>query len=496
MTKLKFNPNDPISVKGYMESLDTQKKILENSMDIYATDSNYKRKALESVLRFSDLTMEDYAAENHKIDTIINASIQKHIPLTEAHQTFLIDMSKLVKTRINQLNDPKYLADKYVMNVLENQVSYKVDIDYVTEATNPFGDSMIHNLMAIDKEDVLTVRGLYECCNMLVSPLNDMNDDMKSKLKDGLCDKLRNTMRYECNTTSCKDFPVIQAMGAVNSFLKKVYADKDIDDEVDNLFDYLNDSIDDIFENYYYRKAHEDGFNPNPFNVYNLTPLPVAVRTIDRSMVDLINAETDEEITEALCNIGRIKYALESFDTEQELTEAYERTKGLTRSLARHSVKHVNKTIAKDRDRDEVAHNTGKIFEPYIKYLDNVKQKIKSADKEERRNLIIKGGVTRKVGRYITRGIMAIAAGSMVGGPVLGAIAMGITVLASFALDKDLDRREKNKILKELEDELAITEEKLEDCRGDEDKQKKYELMRIRNNLKREIDRINLGLKY
>ena len=41
-----------------------------------------------------------------------------------------------------------------------------------------------------------------------------------------------------------------------------------------------------------------------------------------------------------------------------------------------------------------------------------------------------------------------------------------------------------------------MVEEKIEDSRGDEDKSKKYELMRIRAKLKKDIDRIQLGLKY
>ena len=46
----------------------------------------------------------------------------------------------------------------------------------------------------------------------------------------------------------------------------------------------------------------------------------------------------------------------------------------------------------------------------------------------------------------------------------------------------------------ELEEELEIVNEKIEDSRGDEDKSKKYELMRVRSKLQKELDRINLGL--
>ena len=75
-------------------------------------------------------------------------------------------------------------------------------------------------------------------------------------------------------------------------------------------------------------------------------------------------------------------------------------------------------------------------------------------------------------------------------------IITGITILTSFAIDKHMDKKVKNQILQELENELEMVEEKIEDSRGDEDKSKKYELMRIRAKLKKDIDRIQLGLKY
>ena len=101
-----------------------------------------------------------------------------------------------------------------------------------------------------------------------------------------------------------------------------------------------------------------------------------------------------------------------------------------------------------------------------------------------------------KLRRYITRAIVAFAAGNVVGTPIMGTVATAITLIASIAHDKYADAKEKNRIINELEDELEMVEEKIEDSKGDDNKSKKYELMRIRAKLKKEIDRIQMGLRY
>ena len=76
------------------------------------------------------------------------------------------------------------------------------------------------------------------------------------------------------------------------------------------------------------------------------------------------------------------------------------------------------------------------------------------------------------------------------------AIVSGIIFIGHIATDKYLDKKERAKLLRELEDEIQICNEKIDDSRGDDNKQKKYELMRIRNQLTRTSEKIRLGLKY
>ena len=48
----------------------------------------------------------------------------------------------------------------------------------------------------------------------------------------------------------------------------------------------------------------------------------------------------------------------------------------------------------------------------------------------------------------------------------------------------------------DLETELKITREKIEDAKGENNKEQKYQLMRIEAQLEKEIFRIKHGLKY
>lgn len=105
-----------------------------------------------------------------------------------------------------------------------------------------------------------------------------------------------------------------------------------------------------------------------------------------------------------------------------------------------------------------------------------------------------KGGKAAKVAGKVVGGA-GKAAGTVTGG--LSAIAITIIgLMVVRALSKNTEEREKKRILLELETELKIVKEKIEDARGDNNKQQKYELMRIQANLEKEITRIKHGLRY
>ena len=137
-----------------------------------------------------------------------------------------------------------------------------------------------------------------------------------------------------------------------------------------------------------------------------------------------------------------------------------------------------------------------------IIFIENSYAKIKKADDETRRKLVVQGGIVPKILRWLKRIIGAGLVGGVVGKGAralgapgfIGVVLSAIGLVGFIAKDKKADEKTRAQIIHELEEELEIVNEKIEDSRGDEDKSKKYELMRVRSKLQKELDRINLGL--
>lgn len=237
----------------------------------------------------------------------------------------------------------------------------------------------------------------------------------------------------------------------------------------------------------------ETPFNPNPYNIYNECPFDITSREVTRSLIKLDEAVTDEEITEAFMNIGRLTVALEQ---QYYVTESNTVTKK-ARELSRKANEKEASVIRKVGGTVSELKKAGKeAVTPMEKFVKDTMMKIKKADENERRNVIIQGGSVPKVVRWLKRSIPLVIGGTIGATCSTVAVITCIAFLGWIATDKYLDKKERAKILRELEDELQIVNEKIDDSRGDENKQKKYELMRIRNELSRTKDKIRLGLKY
>ena len=61
---------------------------------------------------------------------------------------------------------------------------------------------------------------------------------------------------------------------------------------------------------------------------------------------------------------------------------------------------------------------------------------------------------------------------------------------------KQKDVRIRNELVRELETELSVCEEKINDANAKGDEREKYRLMRIRDRLKTEITRVKLNSRY
>lgn len=122
--------------------------------------------------------------------------------------------------------------------------------------------------------------------------------------------------------------------------------------------------------------------------------------------------------------------------------------------------------------------------------VNNSINKVKQMDVNERRKRIMEGGFRFKLFKLIRNAILLGGAAAI--NPALAAIGF----LVHFALDKQVDRKVRQNIVKELREELAIVTEKIEDAKGDQNKSKKYQLMRIKTKLENDIERIQYNLDH
>lgn len=507
-TKKKINPNNKIEVMEFLNSLVTDEDLLHNSSMIYCLEEQTKKAELANVIRYGNLTKEQLLLEDEKLTTLSNTVIENNIAVSESVSTYMADMSKLVKSSLSNCEDMVYNCNKVIIESLDNQMGYSSvdDVAFITESTSPYSDDVLkNNMMALDNNDLLTATGLIEGLDMLVSPASPFhnNDDVKAQIKSLLSSKLQRTFDFQKSKPEFSDLPVIHAIKSAEIELTKRYKDCDtILQDIGNTIDEVCGSIEDLLRDYTIEYASENGFNPDPFDVYNLTPFPVGCRTLERTLVKIACSENDEQLIEGLMDYARIEEACDLYGGDILLEKKDGFVKKSTRKLARGSEKMYRKMDRKKRDVDEVKDNLHRTVDPMEKFITNTFNKIKNEKNEARRNLIIKGGVVPKVLHWLKRiigaGLVGGAVGKgakMIGLPGgIGVVISAIGLLAFIAKDKKADQKTRAQILNELEEELEIVNEKIEDSRGDEDKSKKYELMRVRSKLQKELDRLTLGL--
>lgn len=474
----------------YLDGL-TESQLLANSALIYAVENTTRTKDLVDMIRYNKtITVEQLTAEKAKIDKLLDSAS----PVTESVQCNNLNMfSTVVENAIRQKTDMKCIVHEHMIHFLENQMfddwsDFKYDKDIVNDMT---GDKVSDILQFEGCRNKITPKGICKLSQLICDPDSPFYDtDKCQEIKDELIKKLYCTMKYEMDHDEYKDLPIIHAIQHSKDYLKDVYRDfKDIEKRLDDLFDEIEDKLEEELEFYLKEEAIEAQFNPNPFSVYNLCPFPVGTRDVHRSMMKIAMAETDDELDEAVIEFARYQNAFNCIVSEAS-------TDGPIAKVTRKAAQASGDANAKVRGAvgktTQLKNDASKITEPWVKFIDELVEKMRDADEEERRNLIIKGGVVPKIIRWLKRGIGLVLVGSL--GSVGATIAV-IGALTMIAIDHRLDAKERTKILRELENELTIVEEKIDDSRGDENKQKKYELIRIRNKLKNDIARIKLRLR-
>lgn len=139
-------------------------------------------------------------------------------------------------------------------------------------------------------------------------------------------------------------------------------------------------------------------------------------------------------------------------------------------------------------DTKHVTAVTARVPQHIDNFVSDVLNKIKKMDTDERKKRIIEGGFRVKLFKFI-RNAFLVGTAAMIN-PALAAIG----ILASVAIDKKLDYEVRKNIVREMESELEIVNEKINDAGSRGEKEKKYQLMRIKSKLEADIQRIKYNL--
>lgn len=124
-----------------------------------------------------------------------------------------------------------------------------------------------------------------------------------------------------------------------------------------------------------------------------------------------------------------------------------------------------------------------------IKSIKDLTHKFDEADDERRKKFMTEPGFRKKAFRNLKLAILYGGAADI----KLSFVPV-VAVCRHFSKAKDV--RIRNELVRELETELSVCEEKINDANSKGDEKEKYRLMRIRDRLKTEITRVKLNSKY
>lgn len=208
------------------------------------------------------------------------------------------------------------------------------------------------------------------------------------------------------------------------------------------------------------------------------------VAEMDELMTDILFEEDEDKMIDLFENFARVSGIYTDVLEGKLLTKAANKVASGVRAVS-------NKTVAAAKGAGRIKTAVKKSVDPFERTINNLVNKIREEDRKERTEKILSGQYTFSVGKAIRKAIMLIASGALLkSAPVIGAI----TLLTSFAVNKYLDDKQRKRIISELEAELKMVDEKLDDAKSDGERQKKYELMRIKMKLEKDIERVKYKL--
>lgn len=124
--------------------------------------------------------------------------------------------------------------------------------------------------------------------------------------------------------------------------------------------------------------------------------------------------------------------------------------------------------------------------------IDSIKGQVKQLDEkddERRKNYMTEPGFRKKAFRNLKVAILY-------GTAAQAKLAFVPIVMMCRHLSKKKDRRIRNELIREIETEIKVTEEKINDANANGDTKEKYKLIRIKDRLDAELVRVKVNSKY
>ena len=460
-------------------SLILSDNILESTLaegwleDFYVSNKYDTTRAIEKFA--ADIVVSKLKKSDIPQDDVVNIIDNKLELMTESHMDFSLEdklymVEALKNVEIDEMTLHYILEDFELSNIIES-----IKLNYLDENYKSFDKSF--------DEDV----------KELLSLLENINYNIRKNIND------RHKLVYikSCNERVLyKNKSVIQ-MESFHKDISSLYPRLEalLENQTDeiinytaNYLGYTNNLVDYILNVKY--KTTQENF------VYDK-----AVEEFNNLVESLFFDESDEDMNiKDLVKLYKVTEALCEYESTMEASSRIitKGTEKVTRAIGNASSK--SHGMAKADSKIGQIKRGARIIDDRASGAINRKiDAIINITKDAKREKLITGKNTVKLGKAL-KTIIALLGSKHIAfkvlGPIKGTGVMIITMLAGYALSKRTEEREKKRILLDLETELKITREKIEDAKGDNAKQQKYELMRIEATLEKEITRIKHGLRY
>ena len=445
----------------------------------------------DKMLKSFDLSLEQLDYQQNSLIQFIN----KACNIDKEHLEILKDCLSFIESEIKWKSSNKYLKEsfKYDVNVynlepvLENDINKEMDniilnINYEPELINSYQNlinqinknnlkvSTINFPLILVKNTalILSIGGVVTGAMIMLIlslPLLLVSTIISKKVDNKYIESYKVCLRHEIMR--------LRMFNEHDSKKKKIIADyiEQLEVAIIKLEDFKNNNL--IKESYVSSlSTDEDELSTT-----------ILTQFIDVLVFDEEKDEDDDDMKIELEQFNEFFRNINKYQALKEMCYLEEGIISNTSKKITHGIKSTANSI------NNTTHKVSKVIDGPIDAFNEIINKYNKMDASERRNRIIEGQSQFNLFKIIKYGIASGLVWAV--SPALAAIGL----LTAVAINVHSEVKARKKILVELEDELKIVESKIDDAKSnDDERDKKYQLMRIKNKLEKDISRIRYGL--